>query len=94
MGFLDNLVGDIKDGLANKARDRVTGGISNAVDKKLDGDGVRRKSCPKCRKTIPDEGEKFCPECGAALVASCKDCGTDYPLGTKFCTQCGKALKK
>jgi predicted amidophosphoribosyltransferase len=94
MGFFDDLAGDVKNSITNKARDKVTGGISNAIDRKFEGDGVKRRSCPKCRKTIPDQGEKFCPECGAALVSDCKDCGMDFALGTKFCTQCGKALKK
>lgn len=92
MGFLDDIVGRVK----NEASWKVSQGISNATSKIFD----RKKKvpgeidkCPKCRKKIEAIGLKFCPSCGATLVATCSKCSLDFPLETKFCTQCGGKLK-
>jgi class 3 adenylate cyclase len=37
-------------------------------------------------------GQKFCGECGAALVAACSSCGAANPPGQKFCGECGAQL--
>ncbi|VVB52339.1 Double zinc ribbon [uncultured archaeon] len=89
MGILDNILGNVKSDLEGRATEKITGRINKTIEGQNDG-GQRR--CPKCKKPI-EEGLKFCPECGAKLVASCRKCQMDFPLGTKFCTQCGKPIK-
>lgn len=38
-------------------------------------------------------GAKFCPQCGAAIVAAfCPSCGKPVPAGAKFCPECGKQV--
>jgi predicted ATPase/class 3 adenylate cyclase len=36
--------------------------------------------------------QKFCGECGAALIAACPSCGTPNPPGQRFCGECGTKL--
>ncbi len=51
--------------------------------------------CAQCGAQIP-EGSKFCPECGAKVVAKgkilCPQCGAEIPEGAKFCLECGAKL--
>src|SRR5215211_6979972 len=48
-------------------------------------------TCSHCGAENP-AGQKFCGECGAALVATCSSCGAPNPPGQKFCGECGSAL--
>lgn len=43
--------------------------------------------CPSCGS--PDEGGKYCAECGTALRTGCASCGTELPPGGRYCPQCG-----
>jgi class 3 adenylate cyclase/tetratricopeptide (TPR) repeat protein len=47
--------------------------------------------CPTCGAEN-SAGQKFCGECGSALVASCPACGSTNPPGQKFCGECGASL--
>ena len=58
--------------------------------------GVQMIPCSSCGKSIP-QGSKFCPECGAKVVAVeskafCTQCGAAVTPGAKFCMQCGNKL--
>jgi class 3 adenylate cyclase/tetratricopeptide (TPR) repeat protein len=48
-------------------------------------------SCAKCGAENP-AGNRFCGDCGVALVNRCAQCGTANPLDKKFCGDCGGAL--
>ena len=50
-------------------------------------------TCPRCAAETPDDGTKFCRECGASmvLVRSCPSCGA-ADEGGRFCGQCGTVL--
>lgn len=47
--------------------------------------------CSNCGQSNPP-GQKFCGECGVALVAACLTCGSGNPPDQHFCGQCGAAL--
>jgi class 3 adenylate cyclase/tetratricopeptide (TPR) repeat protein len=47
--------------------------------------------CSNCGAENPS-GQKFCGECGSALVAGCPSCGAANPPGQKFCGECGAQL--
>ncbi|HEX7540637.1 MAG TPA: zinc ribbon domain-containing protein [Anaerolineales bacterium] len=49
-----------------------------------------RATCPQCNAPLA-ENAKFCPECGAAILAEkiCTKCGAKVKPGTKFCPDCG-----
>jgi class 3 adenylate cyclase/tetratricopeptide (TPR) repeat protein len=47
--------------------------------------------CGHCQHDNP-AGQKFCGECGAALVSRCDACGSTNPPGQKFCGECGRPL--
>jgi DNA-directed RNA polymerase subunit M/transcription elongation factor TFIIS len=49
-----------------------------------------RATCPQCNAPLA-ENAKFCPECGAAILAEkiCANCGAKVKPGTKFCPDCG-----
>lgn len=52
--------------------------------------------CPNCNIEYA-EGENFCSQCGARLIAAsadlyCPTCNIAYPAGKKFCRYCGTAL--
>ncbi len=44
------------------------------------------QTCPSCE--APASG-RFCPQCGAAIDASCRECQNPLPAGARFCNQCG-----
>ena len=44
--------------------------------------------CPSCSEEILD-AKRFCPNCGANLVAACASCGTELIPGKRFCGDCG-----
>jgi class 3 adenylate cyclase len=44
--------------------------------------------CTKCHIENPDDN-KFCRECGTALVSACTNCGNNLLAGDKFCGKCG-----
>jgi class 3 adenylate cyclase/tetratricopeptide (TPR) repeat protein len=48
--------------------------------------------CANCGAENPS-GQKFCGECGSALVAACSSCGAANPPGQKFCGECGAQLE-
>ncbi len=48
-------------------------------------------TCSNCGAENPAT-QKFCGECGTALVAVCPSCGAANPPGQKFCGECGTAL--
>ena len=89
MGLLDNLINRTKSDLEYRAGSEISKKVEDTVRKGLE----KKRKCPKCGKALPESALKFCPDCGAKFLVTCKDCNIDYPAGTKFCTQCGKALK-
>jgi class 3 adenylate cyclase/tetratricopeptide (TPR) repeat protein len=48
-------------------------------------------SCSNCGAENP-AGQKFCGECGTALVVTCSSCSAVNPPGQKFCGECGTPL--
>lgn len=44
------------------------------------------QTCPSCE--APASG-RFCPQCGVALDAQCRECQNPLPAGARFCNQCG-----
>jgi len=50
-------------------------------------------TCPKCHNPAP-AGSKFCPNCGAQLIAinRCPHCQAELPPEAKFCSNCGRKL--
>jgi len=49
--------------------------------------------CSKCHIENPDDN-KFCRECGTALVLTCTECGNQLQAGDKFCGKCGQQVIK
>jgi class 3 adenylate cyclase/tetratricopeptide (TPR) repeat protein len=47
--------------------------------------------CPSCQADNPP-GNRFCGQCGAALVPRCQQCGAEVTSAFKFCPHCGAAL--
>ncbi|MGZ4333932.1 MAG: double zinc ribbon domain-containing protein [Gaiellaceae bacterium] len=47
--------------------------------------------CPHC-STESVAGQKFCAECGSALLATCPACAAEIAPNQKFCAECGAAL--
>ncbi|HEU0014233.1 MAG TPA: zinc ribbon domain-containing protein [Longimicrobium sp.] len=43
-------------------------------------------TCPAC---AAETTGRFCPQCGVALNATCRDCQNPLPAGARFCNQCG-----
>ena len=48
-------------------------------------------ACASCGAENP-AGNKFCGECGAALVRACDACGSRNPPTNRFCGECGARL--
>ncbi|HEU4886026.1 MAG TPA: zinc ribbon domain-containing protein [Longimicrobium sp.] len=44
------------------------------------------QTCPSC--DAPASG-RFCPQCGVAIDAQCRECQNPLPAGARFCNQCG-----
>ena len=95
MGFTDDLFNKIKNDVSWKIGQEASTGIGKITSKIFNKKTPEAKipKCPKCKKEITDPALKFCPDCGAKLLATCPKCNIDYPIGTKFCTQCGGPLK-
>ena len=47
--------------------------------------------CPKCHIENPDDN-KFCRECGEALLSVCANCGNNLQVDDKFCGKCGQQV--
>ncbi|WP_420129653.1 double zinc ribbon domain-containing protein [Longimicrobium sp.] len=47
------------------------------------------QTCPSCE--APASG-RFCPQCGVAIDAQCRECQNPLPAGARFCNQCGLAV--
>jgi TolA-binding protein len=47
------------------------------------------RTCPACGASASG---RFCNQCGAALDASCRACGSPLPAGARFCNECGAAV--
>lgn len=47
------------------------------------------QTCPSCE--APASG-RFCPQCGVAIDAQCRECQNPLPAGARFCNQCGVAV--
>jgi predicted amidophosphoribosyltransferase len=90
MGIFDNILGNVKSDIEGRTTEKITSGISKRI---FGGGGDAKGKCPKCKKPLAEENLKFCPACGAKLMAKCKKCGMDFPLETKFCTECGGPLR-
>ena len=78
MGILDSL----RRRAEREAEEAAWRGIKRAGTRAAQGN-----NCPKCRKPI-QPGLKFCPSCGAKLVATCANCRNEFPVGIKFCGRC------
>ena len=59
-------------------------------------------NCKQCGSPL-NEGDQFCPVCGASVAAEnenttqnvanvCKKCGKELPEGAQFCPQCGASM--
>ena len=44
------------------------------------------QTCPSCE--APASG-RFCPQCGVAIDAQCRECQNPLPAGARVCNQCG-----
>jgi tetratricopeptide (TPR) repeat protein len=44
------------------------------------------QTCPSC---AAEASGRFCPQCGVALDATCRECQNPLPAGARFCNQCG-----
>src|SRR5262245_18846622 len=49
-------------------------------------------TCASCSAESP-AGNKFCGECGAALVTVCAACDSRNPPTNRFCGECGARLE-
>jgi class 3 adenylate cyclase/tetratricopeptide (TPR) repeat protein len=47
--------------------------------------------CSKCHIENPNDN-KFCRECGTALLSVCSECGSEFQAGDKFCGKCGQKV--
>jgi class 3 adenylate cyclase/tetratricopeptide (TPR) repeat protein len=47
--------------------------------------------CPNCHIENPVDN-KFCRECGEALLLVCSQCGNELQAGDKFCGKCGQKI--
>jgi len=44
------------------------------------------QTCPSCAAPVAG---RFCPQCGVAIDATCRECQNPLPAGARFCNQCG-----
>lgn len=95
MGLIDDLASGVKSSLKWQAQSAVSGGLTTGIAGISSAIKKLKNKCPECHKPLPDESAKFCPNCSAALVLTCKKegCGRESPRGTKFCTACGSKLE-
>src|SRR6266481_6198437 len=49
--------------------------------------------CMNCAAEVPEQ-QKFCGQCGAAVVRRCPACGAANPATNKFCGDCGTNLRE
>ena len=49
--------------------------------------------CTNCAAEVPEQ-QKFCGQCGAAVVRRCPACGAANPATNKFCGDCGTNLRE
>jgi hypothetical protein len=92
MGIVNDFISGLKNNLKWQAQGAVVGGVTTGVRSIFKG---LKNRCPKCGKSIKDEGANFCPNCRANLILICKNpaCGRQSLIGTKFCPGCGAKLK-
>lgn len=46
--------------------------------------------CSSCKASV-DEGDRFCPQCGAAIeLLACPACGAQSKPGDRYCRECGQ----
>jgi rRNA maturation endonuclease Nob1 len=90
MGIFGNIAGGAKGAVEGAAVNEFSQGMQKGIQNAKNRPKVNK--CPKCGKPIAQDGLKFCPACGAPLMATCQKCGSAFPVGTKFCTNCGGTL--
>ena len=73
-------------GVGGAVAGMVGGSMREAVNETVS----RIQKCTSCGAVLA-AGTKFCPECGARVVAVCPKCGTPVN-GAKFCPECGEKL--
>ena len=44
------------------------------------------QTCPSC---AAEASGRFCPQCGVAIDATCRECQNPLPAGARFCNHCG-----
>ena len=47
------------------------------------------QTCPSCAAEAPG---RFCPQCGVAIDATCRECQNPLPTGARFCNECGATV--
>lgn len=47
------------------------------------------QTCPSCQA---EASGRFCPQCGVAIDATCRECQNPLPTGARFCNQCGATV--
>lgn len=45
-----------------------------------------------CSACGAEASGRFCNQCGGAVSAACRECGTALPKGARFCGECGTAV--
>ena len=45
-----------------------------------------------CSACGAEASGRFCNQCGGAVSAACRECGTALPSGARFCGECGTAV--